>query len=383
MPKKIDLTGEKYGKLTVLRQVKGNSKYKTWECQCDCGNIIRVDSRHLRSGATTSCGCSKEEKGGRHAGRKAADLTGRVYGRLTVLERAPNKNSLVMWKCRCSCGQITTASSHDLNIGLKKSCGCLRKESSRKLDITGNRYGKLVALYPTGKTEESGSMLWRCRCDCGNEVDVSVSSLNKGNNKSCGCLKKEYQKLVHDRLHLIDGTCIEWLDGRKSRSDNTSGFRGVFRKKSGKYSVSIGFKKKIYYIGTFEEYSDAVDARLRAEKMIHDGFVEAHDYWLQRAEQDPEWAEKNPFSFDVTKENGILVIHNSMAEFMEADREAPKEQVTDLFMTESDLNGQDSYSDGAARENSAGETASGDDSGTENQRALALMNIPAGPGPGR
>ena len=132
------------------------------------------------------------------------------------------------------------------------------------LNLAGNRYGQLTALKRV--KGDSRYATWECRCDCGNEVDVSVSSLNNGNNKSCGCLKKEYQRLVHDRLHLIDGTCIEWLDGRKSRSDNTSGFRGVFKKKNGKYIASIGFKKKIYHIGVFEEYSEAVDARLRAEK---------------------------------------------------------------------------------------------------------------------
>ena len=316
MPKKLDLTGKKYGNLTVLRKVEGDSKYLTWECRCDCGKMIRVDNWHLRTGSTTSCGCVKEEHKKKRVGRKAEDLTGRVFEKLTVLERAENRNSLVMWKCRCSCGQLTLASSHDLKMGLKKSCGCLRRESRRRMDITGKRYGKLVALYPLEKTEESGSVIWRCRCDCGNEVDVSVSCLNKGNNKSCGCLKKEYQKLVHDRLHLIDGTCVEWLDGRKHRSDNRSGFRGVFRKKNGKYCVSIGFKKKIFYVGTYEEYSEAVEARLRVEKLIHEGFVEAHDYWQNRAACDPEWAKKNPFRFDITKENGILVIHNSMKEFV-------------------------------------------------------------------
>lgn len=324
MPKKLDLKGKKYGNLTVLGQIKSDSKYQTWECRCDCGNIVRVDSRHLRSGAVTSCGCVKNESTKKHVGRKAEDLTGRVFGRLTVIERVENRKSLVMWKCRCSCGQLTVASSHDLTIGLKKSCGCLRKVSRRRMDITGKRYGKLVAIYPLGRTDESGSMLWSCRCDCGNEVNASVSCLNKGNNKSCGCLKKEYQKLVHDRLHLIDGTCVEWLDGRKFRSDNTSGFQGVFRKKNGKYSVSIGFKKKIFYIGTFEEYSDAVEARLRAEKMIHHGFVEAHEYWQERAERDPEWAKENPFGFDVVKENGVLVIRNSMKGFMEQDKETCK-----------------------------------------------------------
>ena len=309
MPKKIDLTGKKYGNLTVLRRVEGQSRYLTWECQCDCGNIVRVDSRRLRSGSITNCGCIKKDKNRKRVGRKAENLTGR-------------------------------------------------------------RYGKLIALYPLGKTEKSGSILWRCRCDCGNEVDVSVSSLNNGNNKSCGCLKKEYQKLVHDRLHLIDGTCVEWLDGRKSRSDNTSGFRGVFRKKNGKYSASIGFKKKIYYIGTFEEYNDAVEARLRAEKMIHDGFVEAHEYWLERAARDPDWGQENPFRFDVAKENGALVIRNSMDKFMEADRKPGRS----LILDRANLAEEGSYADGILQTDSAAESEAGQ---TENEKenVKKLVNI--------
>ena len=309
MPKKIDLTGKKYGNLTVLRRVEGQSRYLTWECQCDCGNIVRVDSRRLRSGSITNCGCIKKDKNRKRVGRKAENLTGR-------------------------------------------------------------RYGKLIALYPLGKTEKSGSILWRCRCDCGNEVDVSVSSLNNGNNKSCGCLKKEYQKLVHDRLHLIDGTCVEWLDGRKSRSDNTSGFRGVFRKKNGKYSASIGFKKKIYYIGTFEEYNDAVEARLRAEKMIHDGFVEAHEYWLERAARDPDWGQENPFRFDVAKENGALVIRNSMDKFMEADRKPGRS----LILDRANLAEEGSYADGILQTDSAAESEAGQKK-NEKENVKKLVNI--------
>lgn len=336
MPKKLDLTGNQYGYLTVIRKINGNSRYLTWECRCGCGNVIRADSRQLRSGSVTSCGCTKKPGESARGGRKAEDLTGRKFGRLTVLERTENRKGQVMWKCRCECGKSTMASSHNLTMGLKRSCGCLRRESSRKMDITGKRFGKLVALYPLEKQGASGSVVWRCRCDCGNEVNATVSDLNKGNNKSCGCLKKEYQKLVRDRLHIVDGTCIEWLDGRKKRSDNTSGFRGVFKKKNGKYSVSIGFKKKIFYIGCFDDYEEAVETRLRAEKMIHEGFIRAHDLWEKKAEQDPEWGEKNPFRFEVSKENGILIVRNSMEEFMRAYSKPGEQNVRDSLLTEKD-----------------------------------------------
>lgn len=120
------------------------------------------------------------------------------------------------------------------------------------------------------------------------------------------------QKLVHDRLQLIDGTCVEWLGGRKDRSDNTSGLRGIFKRKSGKYIASIGFKKKIYYLGTFEEFDEAVEARLQAEHIIYEGFLMSLKLWEKKAEENPVWAKENPFLYDISKENGILVVHNSM-----------------------------------------------------------------------
>lgn len=61
-----DLTGEKFGRLTVLRRVPDNvssSGYKTvmWECRCDCGNEIVVRGKCLTSGVTRSCGCLAKE----------------------------------------------------------------------------------------------------------------------------------------------------------------------------------------------------------------------------------------------------------------------------------------------------------------------------------
>lgn len=61
MSKKIDLTGERFGRLTVIRE---NDKSKTgnirWKCQCDCGNIIPVFKSTLLkdNGTIKSCGCT-------------------------------------------------------------------------------------------------------------------------------------------------------------------------------------------------------------------------------------------------------------------------------------------------------------------------------------
>ena len=182
----------------------------------------------------------------------------------------------------------------------------------KRTDITGKRFGMLVALHAVPEEPGSGkSSLWHCRCDCGNEVDIRLSNLRSGNTKSCGCLKKKSQKMLRDRLELVDGTCVEWLGGRKMRDDNKSGCKGVFKKRNGKYCVSIGFKKRVYHIGTYDNRDDAVEARMRAEKTIYGDFLTEYNRWKSRAEGEPGWAKAHPFSFRVEKKNGELVICKS------------------------------------------------------------------------
>ncbi len=60
---------------------------------------------------------------------------------------------------------------------------------ARYQDVTGCRFGRLIALEPNGR-DKSGYVVWRCKCDCGREVDVSNKYLGKG-TMSCGCLAKE------------------------------------------------------------------------------------------------------------------------------------------------------------------------------------------------
>ena len=56
------------------------------------------------------------------------DLSGRTFGRLEVLSRAPNKGPKVRWICRCSCGKKREVAATSLTSGKSLSCGCLRKE---------------------------------------------------------------------------------------------------------------------------------------------------------------------------------------------------------------------------------------------------------------
>ena len=60
------------------------------------------------------------------------DLTGRRFGRLTVVRRDENKGVKVRWLCRCDCGGRSSAFANDLRSGRHGSCGCLQKERVTK-----------------------------------------------------------------------------------------------------------------------------------------------------------------------------------------------------------------------------------------------------------
>lgn len=88
---------------------------------------------------------------------KFIDLTGKTFGRLTVVERAENdKWNKTQWKCKCSCGNINIVLGHSLRCGDTKSCGCLRTEILAK----GNFVHGMV-YSPEYNTWEK--MIQRCR----------------------------------------------------------------------------------------------------------------------------------------------------------------------------------------------------------------------------
>ena len=179
--RKLDLVGEKFNMLTVLEYI-GKS---TWKCKCDCGNIINVTTSHLRSGHTTSCGC-------RHR-KQVTDLSGMKFGKLMPISYY-RKDNRTYWHCKCDCGnEIDVLAQHLVN-GHTKSCGCLRKK-----DLTGKEYGRLIVISYAGKNKDNRN-IWHCRCSCGNELDVLQYDLTCGKVKSCGCNSKKLKDITGKRF---------------------------------------------------------------------------------------------------------------------------------------------------------------------------------------
>ena len=127
---------------------------------------------------------------------KTIDLTGQHFGEWTVLRKSDKKtaNRQTYWVCQCSCGTIRDVCGGNLRNGKSTNCGCIRKQTLQKIkskDITGQRFGRLVALQPT-EQRQNQNVIWKCKCDCGNITYVPTNSLTSGNTQSCGCLHKDF-----------------------------------------------------------------------------------------------------------------------------------------------------------------------------------------------
>lgn len=252
---KRELTGKRYGKLTVLNKTdKRKNGCIIWHCRCDCGNEIELSSRKLKNGVTNSCGCEA----------RPSDLTGQRFGSLTVLEQTDQRtaNRSVLWRCRCDCGKEVLLARNVLTSGNTTSCGCgVHKEPE---NLTGKRFGKLTVISYQGKV--NGHRTWNCRCDCGKTTVVRESNLKNGLSKSCGC--EHSPKKI---LHFVDGTCLEHLQTSHISKANTSGARGVyFNKQRKKWIAQIMFRGKCHYLGGFDDFDEAVEARKQGEEMFLD-----------------------------------------------------------------------------------------------------------------
>lgn len=186
MSKLIDLTNKVFGDLTVIKRGPNTSDNKAqWYCICSCGKEVLKTSKSLRQGST-HCGCKKKTT--------VKDLTGQRFGRLLVINREGSINNKATWNCLCDCGRYTIVRGSDLIANKIKSCGCLKTEMLSQ-DLTNMTFGKLTVLRQTDK-RLNGSIVWECKCECGNLFFTSTNHLISGNTQSCGCLTSKGEQTI-------------------------------------------------------------------------------------------------------------------------------------------------------------------------------------------
>jgi hypothetical protein len=117
---------------------------------------------------------------------RSIDLTGQRFGRLLAVETVDSQriHGSLAWRCRCDCGTEKVLSSDTLRSGKTRSCGC---GAPLSVDLTGQRFGHLTVISQADGQRILGSLAWRCRCDCGTEKVLASNVLRTGHTQSCGC----------------------------------------------------------------------------------------------------------------------------------------------------------------------------------------------------
>lgn len=121
----------------------------------------------------------------------------------------------------------------------------------KKMDLTGQRFGKLTVLRPAENINDRTA--WVCRCDCGQETVVRSNNLRSGRTRSCGghpntAIARKVMAAKRVRENDASGVPgVEWLPGKQQ------------------WKATISFQGRRYYLGVYPEFEDAVEARKQAE----------------------------------------------------------------------------------------------------------------------
>lgn len=146
---KLDLTGNTYGRLTVLGDVGKRTKNGKvlWHCLCECGRVTFVRGDHLKNGKVSSCGCLDTEK--KH--ERFKDLTSTETDNFKVIDRAYSQKGRVYWNCICKhCGNHIELQSNQ--IDRYSSCGCKRNRSTKERMAEIRDPESLKSTKPTAKS---------------------------------------------------------------------------------------------------------------------------------------------------------------------------------------------------------------------------------------
>lgn len=231
-----NLLGQRFGKLEVI-EFDGykNGKYHRsayWKCKCECGNIKSIQASQLLQGIVKTCGCSK------HLCKEKDDIVGMKFNRLTAIKRINDTRKGVRYLFLCDCGKQKVILKNAVVNGRTKSCGCISNEKVKERcfkDLSGQVFGRLTVIN-INHTSKKGTY-WNCKCLCGNECIVLTTRLSSGHTTSCGCRKEEIKQevsglnksheLSNSRIYRIYRGIISRCYKKYSSSYDRYGGRGI------------------------------------------------------------------------------------------------------------------------------------------------------------
>jgi hypothetical protein len=192
----------------------------------------------------------------------AANLIGRKYNLLTVLERAEDGKYGHRYLCRCDCGNEKIVYQNRLLSGYLKSCGCLEgkgcpgKEFPQKALIhIGEKFGRLevIDIARVGDRKEYKMV---CKCECGNIIKTYYNSLKSGATVSCGCYHKEITSIIGtEKLKRFNGK-YKWYfvkDGQKIRC--RSGYEVIYANWLINNNIDFEYEPQCFILGKNKRYT--------------------------------------------------------------------------------------------------------------------------------
>lgn len=219
MSRKIDLTGMKFGRLTVQYQVPNNNHHTRWHCVCECGNTKDVLQQNLANGHVQSCGCLLSERS---------------------LERINAVNSSMGREHH----NETKSRLYQIWIGIKTRC--LRKTST-----SYKNYGaRGITICREWLDSFATFREWALSNGYSDELSIDRVNVDEGYSpENCRWVSKSVQSF-----------------NKRMPARNTSGHVGVsLNKQTNKWVAYISKNNKHHSLGSFNSFDDAVAAREAAE----------------------------------------------------------------------------------------------------------------------
>jgi len=275
MAKFQDLTGQKFGTVNVISQAndkisENGCRTIMWNCVCDCGNHFVTSSSSLKN-LKTCRKCMGE------------DLTGKKFGRLTVLRRGGYKGREKLWWCQCDCGSAEKLIyGKYLKNGKTKSCGCYSSELTKEYNKTKKKYNQydLSGEYGIGWTWK-GEEFYFDKEDYDLIKDYTWQIANgyvvnrDGLHMSWIIMFVPPNMYVHHKgdkndvrkSNLEITTKSGYMQDRDVSKANKSGCKGVhWHKRDKVWTAYICVDGKQIYLGQYDDYDEAVQVRKDAEE---------------------------------------------------------------------------------------------------------------------
>ncbi len=215
MSKRIDMTGRKCGKLTVIELDRIENNHTFWKCRCDCGNIAIIDGGKLRNGHTKSCGCF----------------------RLENVRRQRKHNE---YKVIGECVRVKLNSSDYMLCDI---------EDWEMLK------GKYWNVNAAGYAVTGGKIFFHKKITNTTNEIIDHINMNKLDNRKCNL------RIADKKINSIN---------RGLQSNNKTGYKGVYHdRRYGTWNARVTVNRKTIHLGTFSTKEEAIAARKAGEEKYY------------------------------------------------------------------------------------------------------------------